>query len=59
MVTTDKNPSYQQNLAGRKIARVVLGQGRLSPIKRRVAQIVATMNAAAPGSFAEVDIPYE
>jgi predicted nuclease of predicted toxin-antitoxin system len=28
MVTTDKNMRYQQNFAGRKIAVVVLGQGR-------------------------------
>ena len=59
LVTTDKNLSYQQNLAGRKIAIVVLGQGRWSLIKRCVAQVVATVNAATPGSFAEVEIPYE
>jgi hypothetical protein len=59
LVTTDKNLSYQQNLAGRKIAIVVLGQGRWSLIKRCVPQIVATVNAATPGSFAEVDIPYD
>jgi hypothetical protein len=59
LVTTDKNLSYQQNLAGRKIAIVVLGQGRWSLIKRRVAQVVATVNAATPGSFALVDIPYD
>jgi len=55
LVTTDKNLSYQQNLAGRKIAIVVLGQGRWSLIKRCVAQVVATMSAATPGSFAEVE----
>ena len=59
LVTTDKNLSDQQNLAGRKIAIVVLGQGRWSLIKRCVAQVVATVNAATPGSFAEVEIPYE
>ena len=59
LVTTDKNISYQQNLADRKIAIVVLGQGRWSLIKRCVPQIVAAVNAATPGSFAEVDIPYE
>ena len=59
LVTTDKNLSYQQNLAARKIAIVVLGQGRWSLLKRHVAQIVATVNAAIPGSFAEVEIPYE
>jgi hypothetical protein len=59
LVTTDKNLSFQQNLAGRKIAIVVLGQGRWSLIKRFVARVVATVNAATPGSFAEVEIPYE
>jgi hypothetical protein len=59
LVTTDKNLSYQQNLAGRKIGVVVLGQGRWIVIKRYVAQIVAAVNAAAPGSFIEVEIPHE
>ncbi len=58
LVTTDKNIRYQQNLAGRKIALVVLGQGRWGLIKPHMAQIVATVNAATPGSFAEVEISY-
>jgi hypothetical protein len=57
LVTTDKNLRYQQNLAGRKLAVVVLGKGRWSLIKPHVAQIVAAVNAATPGSFAEVEIP--
>jgi predicted nuclease of predicted toxin-antitoxin system len=59
LVTTDKNLVYQQNLAGRKIAIVVLGQGRWTLIKPNLAQIVAAVDAAKPGSFAEVEIPYE
>jgi hypothetical protein len=59
LVTTDKNLGYQQNLAGRKIAIVVLGQGRWTLIKLHVAQVVAAVNGATPGSFAEVDIPHE
>jgi hypothetical protein len=59
LVTTDKNLGYQQNLAGRKIAIVVLGQGRWTLIRPHVAKVVAAVNAATPGSFAEVDIPYE
>jgi hypothetical protein len=59
LVTTDKNLGYQQNLARRKIAIVVLGKGRWSLIRPHVAQVVAAVNAATPGSFAEVDIPYE
>jgi len=57
LVTTDKNLSYQQNLAGRQLAVVVLGKGRWSLIKPHVAQIVAAVNAATPGSLAEVEIP--
>jgi len=59
LITTDKNLSYQQNLKGRRIAIVVLGQGRWSLIRHHVAEVVAAVNAATPGSFAEVDIPYE
>lgn len=59
LVTTDKNLSYQQNLAGRKIAIVVLGKGRWILIRHHVAQVVAAVNASTPGSFTEVDIPYE
>jgi predicted nuclease of predicted toxin-antitoxin system len=59
LVTTDKNLSYQQNLRGRKIAIVVLGLGRWSLIKPHVAQVVAAVNAATPGSLSEVEIPYE
>jgi hypothetical protein len=59
LLTTDKRIRYQQNLTGRKIAIVVLGQGRWSLIKPHVAQVVAAVNAATPGSYAEVEIPYE
>jgi len=59
LVTTDKNLSYQQNLSGRRIAIVVLGKGRWTLIKPHVAKVVATVNAATPGSFAEIEIPYD
>jgi hypothetical protein len=57
LITTDKNFPDQQNLKGRKIAIVVLGKGRWSLIKQYVAQIVAAVNAATPGSYTEVEIP--
>lgn len=56
LVTTDKNMRYQQNLEGRKIAVVVLGQGRWSLIKPYIPQIIAAVSAAIPGSFTEVEI---
>lgn len=58
LVTTDKNLRYQQNLTSRKIAIVVLGQGRWQLIELHVAKVVAAVDAAKSGSFAEVDIPY-
>jgi hypothetical protein len=44
-------------LTGRKIAIVVLGQGRWTLIKPHVAQVIAAVNAASQGSFVEVKIP--
>ena len=57
LITTDKNIRYQQNLKGRKIALVVLGQGRWSLIRHYVSEVASAVNAATPGSFAEVEIP--
>ena len=59
LVTADKNIRYQQNLEGRKIAVVVLTQLRWRLVRRMLAEIAEAVNAATPGSFAEVDIPYE
>ena len=58
LVTTDQNLSYQQNLKSRKIAVVVLGKGQWGLIKTRIPEIVAAVNAATPGSFAEIDIRF-
>ena len=56
-LTTDRNLRYQQNLARRRIAIVVLAKGRWRLIKPRLPEIAAAVDAATPGSFAEVDIP--
>ena len=56
LVTTDRNIRYQQNLAGRKIALVVLGKGRWTLIKPHVAEIVAAINGARHGSYVEIQI---
>ncbi len=59
LVTTDKNIRYQQNLAGRKIAIVVLGQQQWPRLRPHIQRVIEAVNAATPGSFAEVDIPRE
>ena len=59
LVTADKNIRYQQNLEGRKIAIVVLTQLRWGLVRRMSVEIAAAVNAATPGSFAEVEIPFQ
>ena len=59
LVTTDKNMRYQQNLTGRTIAIVVLGNAQWPVLRLHVAQVVTAVNAAAPGSFTDVDIPQD
>jgi len=59
LLTTDKNVRYQQNLADRKISIVVLGQSPWWLVREHLDAIVAAVNAAAPGSYAEVEIPFK
>ena len=58
-LTTDRNLRYQQKFANRQIAIVVLGKGRWRLIRTRLAEIVAAVEAATPGSYAEVEIPVD
>lgn len=57
-LTTDKNMRYQQSLAGRKIAVVILGKQQWPDVKPHVHLVVEAIEAARQGSYAEVDIPY-
>jgi hypothetical protein len=59
LVSTDKNIQYQQSLKGRRIAIVILANSRRPAVHRYIDRVVAAVNAATPGSYAEVDIPYE
>ena len=58
-VTADKNIRYQQNLTGREISIVVLGNAQWPVLRRYVERVVAAVEAATPGSFTEVEIPFE
>lgn len=57
LVTSDKSIRYQQNLTGRKIALVVLSQGRWRLVRQRLEAIAAAVDAATAGSYTEVEIP--
>jgi predicted nuclease of predicted toxin-antitoxin system len=59
MVTADKNIRYQQNLQARKIALVVLENSQWPMVKLVAEKIVAAVNAAQPGSYVEVAVPFK
>ena len=59
LLSTDKNIRYQQNLQGRRIAIVVLGNSRRPDVHRYIDRVIAAVNAATPGSYTEVEIPYD
>ena len=59
LITTDKNLATQQNLERRAIAVVVLGNSRWRVVQRYVHEIAAIVNATTPGSYVEIEIPFQ
>lgn len=57
LVTTDQNLRYQQNLAGRKIAIVVLTTTSWLRIERVVESVAKAVGDATPSSYVEVPVP--
>jgi hypothetical protein len=58
LLTTDKGIRYQQNLHGRKIAIVVLGNSTWRVVRLYLDRIALAVNVATPGSYTEVEIPF-
>jgi glutamate racemase len=59
LLSTDKNIRYQQNLAGRKIALVILSNSQWPVVRTHLDRIVAAVNVCTPGSYTEVEIPFQ
>ena len=60
LLTTDRRIRYQQNLSARGIALVVLtGSTKWSRIRQHTDRIAAAVAVATPGSYAEVQIPFD
>jgi len=59
LLTTDKNVRYQQNLADRRIAIVVLGNSPWWLVRQHLDAIATAVNVATPGSYTEVEIPFK
>ena len=60
LLTTDRRIRHQQNLQGRRVALVVLtGTTKWSLVRQHAERIAAAVASATPGSYAEVEIPFE
>ena len=58
LLTTDKRIRHQQNLTARKIAILVLGNSTWRVVRLHLDRVAEAANAARPGGYAEVDIPF-
>lgn len=58
-ITADQGLRYQQNLTGRKIALLVLSTNNWSRIQAHAGEVMAAINTAARGRYAEIEIPEE
>ncbi|MBC7770708.1 MAG: hypothetical protein H7124_18140 [Phycisphaerales bacterium] len=57
IITTDQNLRYQQNLARRRIAVVVLDTTNWPRIQPNAHLVANALEGIAPGAFVEVSIP--
>lgn len=56
LLTTDKNLKYQQNLAGRRLAVIVLSTTSWPRIRVGAVKVVEAVESATAGSYAEVAV---
>jgi len=56
LVTTDRNLQYQQNLAGRKIAILVLPTTSWPRLQTLVARILQEISSSNPGTYREMPL---
>lgn len=55
LVTADQNLLYQQNLAGRTLALVVLPSGQWPRVRLRLDEVVRAVDDALPGGFTQLE----
>ena len=56
LLTTDKNLKYQQNLAGRRVAVIVLSTTSWPRIRGAAGKVRDAVNSATSGSYIEVPV---
>ncbi len=58
MITTDQGIRYQQNLAGRRLALIVLDTNNWTRIRKWRPLLMAALDDYAPGAYVEVKFPF-
>lgn len=53
-LTADQRLKYQQNLAGRQLAILVLSTNRWPRVKAKTAEIIAAVQSLKPGDYVEL-----
>jgi len=56
LLTTDKNLGYQQNLAGRKIAILVLGRSAWTFLRHHTDTVAEAVDAMAEGDYRTIQV---
>ena len=59
LLTADKNMRYQQNLTGRKIALLILGNAQWPILRLHLSHVIEAVDASVPGGYVEVEIPFK
>jgi hypothetical protein len=57
VLTTDKNMQFQQNIANRRIAVIILGRRQWPELRPHVELVIGAVGSAKPGTFTVVEIP--
>lgn len=57
LVTTDRNLKYQQNLAGRRLAILVLPFANWPRLQKHLPTIASAIGSMKPGDFLELALP--
>jgi hypothetical protein len=58
LLTADKRIRYQQNLKGREIAIVVVGNPTWRILRQHLPLVAEAVAVAVPGSYTEIEIPF-
>lgn len=57
MITADQNIKYQQNMAGRRLALIVLGSNIWPLVRDHGSEIAERVDGAKAGSYAFIEMP--